>query len=120
MATTVQHGELKITTDQQGNSIRVSFSGDCDFRRPGEILTPLFEDLLIQSPREITLSFNDLTFMNSAMIPPIIQFINQLEARKIVGVITYDCELKWQAKSFSVLQTFVKQNKLLSVVVRPR
>ncbi len=119
MTSTIQHGELQIKTDKQGDRVQVSFSGDCDFKRPEEILTPFFDDLIVQNYREILVSFTQLTFMNSSMIPPIIQLINQLETRKIKAVITYDGDLKWQVKSFRFLQAFVQSNKLTSVIVRP-
>lgn len=116
---TVVHGALKISTDRQDDRVRLEFAGGCDFKRPEDILTPLFSDLIVQNYREIIISFDKLEFMNSAMIPPIVRFIQKIDEKKRTTVITYDGELKWQVNSFKQLKNFVKAKEIHSVVVRP-
>lgn len=101
-----EHDRLSIQMTKNGGHAVLKWRGQSGDRDPGARLTPYFSGLI---PRlqglELILAFENLEYMNSSTIPPIIGFMKQLDERGIQTRITYDAGSKWQSASFKALKT---------------
>ena len=98
-------------------SITIRFIGKSNERNPSKFISPILSDVLHQSDsgnKEIVLDFNELEYMNSSTITPILKILDKATREKNYRItITYRQSLKWQDLSFSALKIFeLKDNKI--------
>lgn len=99
--------KLSININADGGKVLMTWLGQSDSRNPSTALNPYFESLINDLKAcELTIRFDDLEYMNSSTVPPIIKFLKTLNNNEITTIITYDTEKKWQAASFKALETF--------------
>ena len=85
----------------------MTWLGQSDSRNPASELNPYLDQLVDELKScELTIKFNDLEYMNSSTVPPIIQFLKKLNTSEVTTLITYNAASKWQAASFKALETF--------------
>ncbi len=102
-------GSLNITFETEGDKAFMTWLGQSDSRNPAVELNPYLDNLLENlNVSGLTVRFNDLEYMNSSTVPPIINFLKKLNTREIHTTITYNAASKWQAASFKALETFSK------------
>ena len=100
-------GALQINISVEDNKAFMTWLGQSDSRNPASELNPYLDSLVDElKPTELTIKFNDLEYMNSSTVPPIIQFLKKLNTNEIKTMITYNATSKWQAASFKALETF--------------
>jgi len=100
-------GALKININIEDKKAFMTWLGQSDSRNPASELNPYLDSLVDElKTAELTIKFNDLEYMNSSTVPPIIQFLKKLNTSEIKTLITYNAESKWQAASFKALETF--------------
>lgn len=100
-------GGLKIDIRTEGSNAFMIWLGQSDSRNPASELNPYLDNLVDElKSLELTIKFNDLEYMNSSTVPPIIQFLKKLNTSEVKTLITYNATSKWQAASFKALETF--------------
>ncbi|MBW2001377.1 MAG: hypothetical protein JRI30_02535 [Deltaproteobacteria bacterium] len=95
----------------------IKFIGKSNERNPSKFISPILSNVLHQSDsgnKEIVLDFNELEYMNSSTITPILKILNKATREKNYRItIVYRQSLKWQDLSFSALKIFeLKDNKI--------
>ena len=105
--------EINLTA---GEKNIISWVGKSESRDPSAIINPFFEQMIDKlKGKELVIKFEDLKYMNSSTVPPIIKFVKSLEEAGINSKITYDKNSKWQAASFKALETIVRTMNNISV-----
>ncbi|OHD67754.1 MAG: hypothetical protein A2W19_13070 [Spirochaetes bacterium RBG_16_49_21] len=107
---------LEIILEEGAKNI-LSWYGKSEARDPSSLLIPYFKEILNKiKGKELIIKFEQLKYMNSSTVPPIIQLIKDLEDSGIDSTITYDKNSKWQLASFKALDTIVRAMKHITVV----
>lgn len=116
-----EDGSLKLTLDDGGDALTLTWQGRSVAREPGHFLLPILTKLVERSEREakrLVLDFRKLEYLNSSTITPVIRVLEQAKRGTALVTVTYDAALKWQALSFSALYLF--QSLDGRVTVEPR
>ena len=94
------------------------WSGECDFRNPAEVLTPVLTSYA-QSLKEgpVVLDFRGLVFMNSSSVTPILAFVKSLCTRGIPVHLIYNSDVNWQRITASSMRTIATALKNLTVTL---
>ena len=99
-------GSLEINLSKEGNKNLMQWHGQSVDRSPSALLNPYLDGLINDlKGTELIVDFIKLEYMNSSTVPPIIQFLKNIDASGITTTITYDANSKWQAASFKALET---------------
>lgn len=107
---------LSIRRIQTKTQYILSWSGECDFRNPSEILTPVLHSVLPElRDRQLVLDFRELYFMNSASVTPILAFVKSLCSKNIQVHLIYSGSLSWQRTTAMSMRALGRALKLLSV-----
>ena len=100
----------------EGNPNTITWIGKSEARDPTSIINPYFKKIFDKlKGKTLEIKFEQLKYMNSSTVPPIIQLIKNLEESGIQSTITYDKDSKWQIASFKALETIVRTMKNISV-----
>ncbi|MBN1496590.1 MAG: hypothetical protein JXA07_07465 [Spirochaetes bacterium] len=100
----------------EGNPNTITWIGKSEARDPSSIINPYFKNIFDKlKGKALEIKFEQLKYMNSSTVPPIIQLIKNLEESGIKSTITYDKDSKWQIASFKALETIVRTMKNISV-----
>lgn len=111
----LKDSNLEITM-QEGQKNVVTWIGKSEARDPSSIINPFFREIFPKfKGKELEIKFEQLKYMNSSTVPPIIQLIKELEENDIKSTITYDRNSKWQVASFKALETIVRTMQNISV-----
>ena len=101
---------------EEGKKNILTWVGKSESRDPSSLLNPYFKSIFGKfKGKDLELKFEQLKYMNSSTVPPIIQLIKDLEEHGIRSTITYDNNSKWQAASFKALETIVRTMKNITV-----
>jgi len=94
---------------EEGEKNIITWVGKSEARDPSSLLNPYFKNISKAfKGKELEIKFEQLRYMNSSTVPPIIQLIKDLEENGIKSTITYDKNSKWQVASFKALETIVR------------
>ncbi|MBL9003078.1 MAG: hypothetical protein JNJ46_02465 [Myxococcales bacterium] len=94
------------------------WSGECDFRNPAEVLSPVltkYAEQVKEGPQ--ILDFRGLLFMNSSSVTPVLAFVKSLCSRGIAVHLIYNSDVSWQRITASSMRTIATALKNLSVSV---
>lgn len=109
-------GELNISVKGNGRQVYMSWNGRSAERDPAALLNPYLESLLDGiHDRDLLIAFQELQYMNSSTVSPIIQFLKNLNQRQVETRITYDGRSKWQSASFKALNGLAMMMKHITV-----
>lgn len=107
---------LTVRRTQTKKQYVLSWSGECDFRNPSEILTPLLNSFLPElRDRQLVLDFRELYFMNSASVTPILAFVKSICSKDVPVHLIYSASLSWQRSTALSMRALGHALKLLSV-----
>ncbi len=110
------NGLLDIKVSISGGKSTMTWLGQSESRNPSSELDPYLDSTIAGlKGLDLTIKFNNLEYMNSSTVPPIIQFLKKLNTESINTEITYDVNSKWQAASFKALETFSGILKFITV-----
>jgi hypothetical protein len=100
----------------EGQPNTITWIGKSEARDPSSVINPYFKDIFGKlKGKELEIKFEQLKYMNSSTVPPIIQLIKDLEENAIKSTITYDKNSKWQVASFKALETIVRTMQHITV-----
>lgn len=98
---------LTIQVTEEGGKASLVWTGKSNEREPGKFITPILSGILEKTPGvEMTLDFQNLEYMNSSTITPIIKMLDAAKKGQAKVRIVYKKTLKWQELSFSALTIF--------------
>ncbi len=107
---------LTIEVEETDDSIIIKWTGKSADRTPGTFINPILNDALVKSDeekKELILDFQNLEFMNSSSIAPIVKILDRAKRGESRITITYRRSLNWQELSFSALIVFqTKDNRI--------
>jgi len=106
--------EIKL---EEGQKNIVTWIGKSEARDPSSVINPYFKNIFGKfKGKDLEIKFEQLKYMNSSTVPPIIQLIKDLEENGIKSTITYDKNSKWQMASFKALETIVRTMQNITVM----
>ena len=109
---------LRIELREKNESILTSWSGKSVDRNPGKFITPILVNLVKKSNefnKRIIIDFQNLDYMNSSTITPIIKVLERAKKGKVRVTILYKKALKWQDLSFSALEIFETKDRRVEI-----
>ena len=111
-----KEGTLMIEIEKGGKNI-LKWTGKSEDRDPASLLNPYFDSLVEElKGKELEVQFEELEYMNSSTVTPIIQLIKKLNTSNIKTIFTYNKNSKWQCASFKALETIVSNMNNIDVV----
>lgn len=108
--------QIQFSEDKEHWTLR--WTGSIHSKDPSDFLDPYFEDVLDgarNAQRRIRMDFTALEYMNSASLPPLIQFLRKVSEEKVHAEFLYDAKRKVQAASFRALEVIAKNSKYAKV-----
>lgn len=112
----LKFNKLLIKIEEDGELVRVIWSGVSDDMAPGKVINPYLSSLLESiGKRKVSIELYPLEFMNSSTVPPIIQFIKLCSNKNLDILILYSESKEWQRFSFKSFETFALVYKNLKI-----
>ena len=109
---------LTIEVEESDGAINIRWVGKSADRTPGVFINPILNDALVKSSagnKEITMNFQDLEFMNSSSIAPIVKILDRAKRGNNRVSILYRKSLSWQELSFSALVVFQTKDDRIQI-----
>jgi hypothetical protein len=109
---------LKIEIIESEKSIDVKWEGKSIDREPSKFLSPILVEVLGMANgrnKRIIMDFQNLSYMNSSTITPIIKILDRAKKGVIKITILYQKALKWQELNFSALEIFRTKDQRLEI-----
>ena len=107
---------LSINVTDDSETITATWHGKSIEREPGKFITPLLVRLTKRCSdhdKRLVLDFQNLAFMNSSTITPIIKMLERAKRGSSRVTVMYDASSKWQELIFSALTIFsTKDNRV--------
>ncbi|MBW2656817.1 MAG: hypothetical protein JRC59_03805 [Deltaproteobacteria bacterium] len=107
---------LTIQVVEHENSIDVNWKGKSVDREPSKFISPILVKVLEMAGdlnKRIIMDFQNMSYMNSSTITPIIKILEKAKSGMTKITIFYQKSLKWQELNFSALEIFkTKDNRL--------
>jgi len=112
-----QQENLRIAITDAHEAVVVAWRGESDARNPRETLGPYLNLLATQlASRNVRVTFAELTYMNSATVLPIMDFLKGLSKHAAKVKVEYRQDLQWQVTSFRALRIVARGWGNVSVV----
>ena len=106
---TFQDAALTLELSEEAAAVRVAWSGRSMARTPGKFILPVILkaiELSRASQKRLELDFQQIDYMNSSTITPIIRVLEQAGRGADPVRILYNKGRRWQELSFSALAVF--------------
>ena len=113
---TNQNLSIEVVESQKG--IDVKWNGKSIDREPSKFISPILVKVLEMAGtmnKRITMDFQDLSYMNSSTITPIIKILDRAKKGMTKITILYRKSLKWQELNFSALEVFRTDDNRLEI-----
>ncbi len=110
--------DFQIQFSEEKDHWTLRWTGSIHTKDPSEFLDPYFEGVLDgakDAERRIRMDFTQLEYMNSASLPPLIQFLRKVTEEKVHAEFLYDSKRKVQSASFRALEVIAKNSKYAKV-----
>lgn len=111
-------GKLTLEVEVGNNEIDIKWIGKSDDRNPGNFIYPILLKNLKKGMElniNLILDFQNLEFMNSSTITPIVKILQEAKKCNNSVKIIYSNSLKWQELSFSALEIFETSDKRIEI-----
>jgi hypothetical protein len=121
MATIVTHKSnlLTIEVEENDTAICLKWIGKSADRTPGIFINPILNDVIQKGDaeaKEVILDFQDLEFMNSSSVAPIVKTLDRAKRGTSRVTIKYRKSLNWQELSFSALGVFKTKDDRIKII----
>jgi hypothetical protein len=110
--------DLSIEVVENQTSIDVKWDGKSIDREPSKFISPILVKVLEMAAtmnKRITMDFQNLAYMNSSTITPIIKILDRAKKGMTKITILYRKSLKWQELNFSALEVFRTDDNRLEI-----
>lgn len=102
-------GPLTLKLLEKENAVVLEWAGMSMAREPGQFLLPILSkalDLGLQTSKPLVIDFQQLEYLNSSTISPVIRILEHARRGHGRVKVLYKKGLKWQALSFTALEIF--------------
>jgi hypothetical protein len=102
-------GPLTLRLFETGDAVSLEWRGQSMAREPGRFLLPVLSkalDLGLQRNKPLVIDFQQLEYLNSSTITPVIRILEHARRGHSRVRILYSKALQWQALSFTALELF--------------
>lgn len=109
---------LSIRVVEKDTAIDVKWDGKSTEREPAKFISPILVDVLklaSNKNKRIIMDFQNLGYMNSSTITPIVKILDRAKMGMTKITIYYRKSLKWQALNFSALEIFNSEDNRLEI-----
>jgi hypothetical protein len=109
---------LSIEVIEHATTINVKWEGKSIEREPSKFISPILVKVLAMAStlnKRITMDFQNLSYMNSSTITPIIKILDRAKKGITKITITYQKALKWQELNFTALEVFRTEDNRLEI-----
>ena len=109
---------LSIRVVEKDTAIDVKWDGKSTEREPAKFISPILVDVLklaSDKNKRIIMDFQNLGYMNSSTITPIVKILDRAKMGMTKITIYYQKSLKWQALNFSALEIFNSEDNRLEI-----
>ncbi len=109
---------LSIEVVENEMTIDVKWEGKSIEREPGKFISPILVKVLEMASKlnkRIVMDFQNLSYMNSSTITPIIKILDRAQKGMTKITISYQKALKWQELNFSALIVFKTDDNRLEI-----
>lgn len=109
---------LTIEVEENHSEISIKFKGKSTERDPAGFILPVLNESLQTSSKfskKITMDFQELEYMNSSTITPIIKTLESANNANSSIIIFYNKSKKWQELSFSALRIFETKDHRIEI-----
>jgi hypothetical protein len=96
----------------------VKWNGKSIDREPSKFISPILVKVLEMAgtmDKRITMDFQDLSYMNSSTITPVIKILDRAKKGMTQITILYRKSLRWQELNFSALEVFRTDDNRLEI-----
>ena len=101
----------------RGGVVHIRWLGESCSKSPKVTLAPLLQSMVPKlRDRKVLLDFQELAFMNSASVTPIMSFIEALAGVAVRVSVHYDQSLQWQTTSFRAMRVVARKWKNVEVI----
>ncbi|HPS58078.1 MAG TPA: hypothetical protein PK514_08220 [Spirochaetota bacterium] len=115
---TYNSNKLILTVEEDGTKINITFTGQSTEREPGKFINPILTDAIQNSKKfnkVIQINFENLEYMNSSTITPIIRILEGAKKTGEAISVRYDKSKKWQELCFSALKIFETKDHRIEI-----
>lgn len=115
---TYTSNKLNLTVEETGEKITVTFTGQSTEREPGKFINPILTDVVGNSrkyKKAVLISFENLEYMNSSTITPIIRILEGAKKTGETITVRYNQAKKWQELCFSALKIFETKDRRIEI-----
>jgi len=109
---------LSIRVVEKDTAIDVKWDGKSTEREPAKFISPILVDVLklaSDKDKRIVMDFQNLGYMNSSTITPIVKILDRAKKGMTKITIYYQKSLKWQDLNFSALEIFNSEDDRLEI-----
>lgn len=109
---------LSIEVKETQSDINITFKGKSIERDPSVFISPILKESLQNSKKfnkMIIMNFQELEYMNSSTITPIIKTMEKANDMNSSILIEYKKSKKWQDLCFSALKIFETKDKRIEI-----
>jgi hypothetical protein len=110
---------LVINASRGATRGTVTWSGVSDSQNPGVLLRPILQDVLDKMKgAEVTVDFTRLSYMNSATVSPLIQFVKALDTASSRALVVF-ADSDWQRTHLQCMRAIATTLKHVTVESAP-
>ena len=109
---------LTIQVVEQDVTIDVKWRGKSIDREPTKFVSPILIKVLNMASemnKRIIMDFQNLKYMNSSTITPVIKILDRAKKGKTKITILYNKAVKWQELNFTALEIFNTEDNRLEI-----
>lgn len=113
-----KNNQLTIEVEENISEIIIKFKGRSTERDPSLFITPVLRDSQNNSSKynkKMIIDFQELEYMNSSTITPIIKILESANNQKNTISILYLTSKKWQELCFSALKIFETKDQRIEI-----
>lgn len=106
---TWNEGPLTLRLEEVDEAVKLEWRGMSMAREPANFLLPILTralDLGLERQKPVVIDFQQLEYLNSSSISPVIRILEQARRGHGRVRVVYNKALRWQALNFTALEMF--------------
>ena len=110
--------QLTIEVTEDDANVSLVWKGRSIVRNPNDFVMPIMLDALSvanESGKRLLLEFQELEYMNSSTLTPIIKILERARRGETQLTVVYKESLRWQDLSFAALRIFETQDARVEI-----
>ena len=110
--------QLTIEVTEDDANVSLVWKGRSIVRNPNDFVMPIMLDALSvanESGKRLRLEFQELEYMNSSTLTPIIKILERARRGETQLTVVYKESLRWQDLSFAALRIFETQDARVEI-----